>query len=189
MFKKLLHLIRRDGLWYTIKRALAYAIARTPLAPHLSFAYYHGTRLTFSPALLTYQLFANRATRSSDVAVFAKFLKPGDTVIDVGANIGSLTTEVARIDFLKVDVEGYEYHVLQGAAETLKKTTHIYIEFIPELFVRGGSSPEQVLALLTPHFALYTLSPTLELIPFTYNAATPINTDLLGIHHTHVHNV
>ena len=38
-----------------------------------------------------------------------------------------------EILFLKIDVEGYEYNVLQGATKTLEKTKILMIEIINDL--------------------------------------------------------
>ena len=55
----------------------------------------------------------------------------GSKEVDTLDNIcGSLD----KVDLLKIDVEGYELPVLQGAIKTLKKTQAIYIEVIDELF-------------------------------------------------------
>jgi FkbM family methyltransferase len=264
MLIKLTKIIERDGLWYTTKRIFAYTIAHLPLAEHFSFSYYKGTHLRFAPSLLTYQLFANRNTRYTDVMLFAKYLQPGNVCIDVGANTGSLTIpaayhvgpsgtvlsiepspkfariiadnvnlnnynecvsihqvalgadsntvylnesraddttnhidssgtavrqvtldsltkELARIDLLKIDVEGYEYQVLQGATDTLHKTKVILIEFIPNQLARSGSKPEQVLELLNTQYDLFTFDADLSLSPFVYNNSNSINSDLVGI--------
>ncbi|MGC8618858.1 MAG: FkbM family methyltransferase, partial [Thermoplasmata archaeon] len=40
----------------------------------------------------------------------------------------SITLNTERIDWLLIDVEGFDYEVLQGTGETLKKTRNIIIE-------------------------------------------------------------
>jgi hypothetical protein len=49
---------------------------------------------------------------------------------------------------LKVDVEGYELVVLEGATETLKRTRMIYIEVDAKNYSVYGKKTEDVAALL-----------------------------------------
>lgn len=73
----------------------------------------------------------------------AAFVKDGDF------DLPSFTKEVVRIDdviteeinFIQLDVEGHEYEVLQGAAETIKK-------YKPIIMVEGHIKHEKMLALL-----------------------------------------
>lgn len=260
--KQVPHVITRDGLMYSAKRAVAYLIARTPLATRISFQYIDGTRLRFTQSLLTYQLFANKNTRGTDVKIIKKYTPAGGTVIDVGANMGSLTiaaavyvgekgkvlsfepspkfanittqnvslnqfsdrvsvhpvalgadtgtvylnessaddttnyiatggtkvkqatldsftAELSSIDFLKIDVEGYELEVLKGATVTLDKTKVLYIEFIPTQLERAGAKPEDVLRILREHFALFTLNSDFGVSPFVYDINVSYHPDLI----------
>jgi len=95
MLKKILLLIRRDGVTYTLKRMCAYTIAHSPLAYRLSFSYTDNTRLVFAPALLTYAIFANREARQSDIDLLKKYTPVGGVVLDVGGNIGSVAIAAA----------------------------------------------------------------------------------------------
>lgn len=90
-------MIRRDGLWYTIKRSIAWFISHTPLAYHASFLYYQDTRLVFAPSMLTYRIFADRKTRSGDIKAMEENIKTGDIVIDIGANAGTFTIIAAKL--------------------------------------------------------------------------------------------
>jgi hypothetical protein len=49
---------------------------------------------------------------------------------------------------LKVDVEGYELGVLEGASETLKRTRLIYIEVDAKNYSHYGKKAEDVATLL-----------------------------------------
>jgi FkbM family methyltransferase len=53
-----------------------------------------------------------------------------------------------RIDLLKVDVEGYEKPVFEGAPETLARTRAIYFEVYERNFERFGYSTRDVLCML-----------------------------------------
>jgi len=259
--KKAIHLYRRDGLYYTCKRAIAFLIAHSPLAYRASFTYTKHTRLVFAPTLLTYGIFANRKTRHTDVDLIKKYTPSGGTMLDVGGNIGSITVPLAehvgpkgvvhifepspkffnivtknialnnfsdrvtahqvalgakvgtvhlnesvaddttnhiattgtavpqntldsftntlsQIDFLKIDVEGYELEVLKGATATLAKTNCLYIEFIPSQLIRAGSKPQEVLTILNKYFNIFTETAG-ELTPFEYVEGASVHPDLL----------
>jgi FkbM family methyltransferase len=51
---------------------------------------------------------------------------------------------VPSIDILKIDTEGYEIHVLQGASETLKKTERIVLE------LHYAGERQEIEAILSP---------------------------------------
>jgi len=261
--KKFLTITQRDGLMFTVKRTIAYLVSQSPFAFKLSFSYYKGVRLYFSPALLTYSIFASPDTRQHDISVFEKHIKSGDTVIDVGANIGSLTLvaakltgpqgkvicfepsprfsdiiknninlnnfsefvsvqavalgkephtvylneqvaddttnhidtfgtsvrqvtldsctkELEKVDFLKIDVEGYELEVLKGSSETIQKTKCLYIEFISNNLIQASADPKEIIKLLKLHFSLHYYKNDL-LSPFTYNPDEKYSLDLIGL--------
>jgi FkbM family methyltransferase len=67
---------------------------------------------------------------------------PMTTLDDITADLGVVT-------LIKVDVEGWEAHVLRGAARTLSQTKHVLIEVNPEALKKAGSSPEEIIHLLT----------------------------------------
>ncbi len=43
--------------------------------------------------------------------------------------LDDILADIPSIDVIKIDVEGYEKYVLEGAVETLKKTKALYIEY------------------------------------------------------------
>jgi FkbM family methyltransferase len=94
---KIKSVIARDGLIFTAKRTLACLIGKSPLAYKLSFKYQDNLRLVFAPSMLTYVLFASKNTRANDVDIINRFVKQGDTVIDVGAHIGSMSLVAATL--------------------------------------------------------------------------------------------
>ena len=81
-----------------------------------------------------------------------------------GAQATSLDTllsraGVERVDFVKVDVDGYEGQVLRGARETLRRhRPALLIELAPYLLSEHGDSLDAVLALLDEAgYALHSL--------------------------------
>lgn len=95
--RRILRILKRDGIWRTTKRLFARLVARTPLRYRCTFSFYRDTRLTFAPSLLTYNIFAHRRYRMHDITVLERYLKPGSTMIDVGANMGNLTIAAAAL--------------------------------------------------------------------------------------------
>lgn len=58
------------------------------------------------------------------------------------------TEHVREIDLLKVDVEGYEFLVLEGAVKSLARTRLIYIEVDASNYAHFGRRTEEMLELL-----------------------------------------
>jgi FkbM family methyltransferase len=54
----------------------------------------------------------------------------------------------ADVAFIKIDVEGFERHVLDGAPSTLQRTRAVLIELNRGALEIAGSSPEEIVALL-----------------------------------------
>ena len=75
---------------HPVKFILSRLLMRTGLSRFLSIRQ-SGFRLRFFPTSLSAALWINPDDRKDDVAFFSEFLRPGDTVVDVGANIGSLS--------------------------------------------------------------------------------------------------
>lgn len=262
MIPKICTVLRRDGLTFSARRALAWTIARLPYGTKASFVFYQHYRLAFTKSMLTYVLFAGKQARQDDELALTEYCRQASTVVDVGAHIGTMTiiaasllapggrvlafepspkffailqknialntlsenvqlyqlavgasvketfineavaddttnhidtvgTPVSQttldthtknypvIDFLKIDVEGYELEVLKGARETLAKTQTIYIEFYTKNLVGAGYDPNLIISLLTKHFTLFTLAGS-TLVPFTYKSGTDYMVNLLG---------
>lgn len=70
------------------------------------------------------------------------------------------------IKLLKVDAEGYELFVLQGAQHILKNISYIFVEIAPQSFERYGYNAQDVYDfLLTNGFVLSKVERTGELTP------------------------
>ncbi len=57
------------------------------------------------------------------------------------------------IDLLKVDIEGYEYHLLKGAEQLIRsgRIKHILMEINDDMLHANGTSKEQVYSFLKEH--------------------------------------
>ena len=68
-----------------------------------------------------------------------------------------------KVDFIKMDTQGYEYAILQGMQAILQRSANLrmILEFWPAGLRKAGSSPEAVLQLLRDHgFEIYLVSST-----------------------------
>src|SRR5262249_59075587 len=63
---------------------------------------------------------------------------------------------VHRVDFVKMDVDGYECGVLRGATNTLRQGPHILMELAPYVLDETGTSIEELVEILGA--AGYTLT-------------------------------
>ncbi len=59
------------------------------------------------------------------------------------ATVDAATAAWARVDAVKIDVEGHEWHVLQGMRQTLARNSDlaIFVEFWPAALRRAGADP------------------------------------------------
>ena len=58
---------------------------------------------------------------------------------------------LARVDFIKADVEGWEAHMLRGGVGTLARFhPALYLEVDGDLLARAGESPGEIWRILTP---------------------------------------
>lgn len=69
-----------------------------------------GFRLHLHPANLAWQLWMDRHQRDADLELIRSLLKPGDTMIDVGANIGFTAIEGAQAVGMRGRVHAIEPH-------------------------------------------------------------------------------
>ncbi len=72
----------------------------------------------------------------------------GEINVDVETLDGLFDDIVKRVDFLKIDVEGYEKFVLLGADQVLKKTKCVYIESWESHFINYGYSTTDIFEIL-----------------------------------------
>jgi len=83
----------------------------------------------------------------------AAFLEPGDGEVEV-TTLDEFVAErgIDRLDFMKIDVEGFEERVLRGGERVLRELRpHILFELQPVTLERAGSSVDRLATLLTSH--------------------------------------
>lgn len=69
--------------------------------------------------------------------------------------LDSLVSE--RVDFMKIDVEGYEGHVIAGAGGLIEKhRPTVFLEMHPHLIGRFGHSVDGILQMIAPHYSKMT---------------------------------
>ena len=94
--------------------------------------------------------------------------------IDIELQLKDLET----VDFLKIDVEGYEPQVLAGAAESLKKTKVLYIEFCTNNLTQLHHNQSDFVQLLNKNFNLYVYSQN-KLADFVFDGTKEYAVNLL----------
>ena len=95
-----------------------------------------------------------------------------------GGSVTSLNVQLARLDdlladaqpagrlLLKLDVQGYEMHVLRSAEQVLQRCDALIVEVSFERAYQGGAAPAEVLAWLEARgFQLHDLLDTLRNAP------------------------
>jgi FkbM family methyltransferase len=105
--KNYLEMVRRQPR--PMKFLLAQVLKRTGLCRFFSISQ-DGYTLTFFPSNLSTSLWIDPHDRDEDQLFLRRYLKPGDTVIDVGANIGFTVLASSRAVGASGRVFGFEPH-------------------------------------------------------------------------------
>jgi FkbM family methyltransferase len=117
----------RDGRWRVSKLALGNAAGEAVI--NVSANHTLSSFLPASPKLASYD--ADAATVPETVRV--------ETLDEV------LKDDPATSIFLKIDVQGFEKQVLEGAAETLNRVHALYVELpVEQLYEGGWTFPEAI---------------------------------------------
>ena len=70
-----------------------------------------------------------------------------------------------KVSFIKIDADGSEYFILQGAKNVLKQTKNMIIEFVPENIKAQGVTPKEFLDLIKSYgFKIYSINDSKEKI-------------------------
>lgn len=92
---------------------------------------------------------------------------------------------IQRIDFIKVDIEGFEYQLLQGARESIKRfKPTLFLEICDSALCRNNSSSKDIFEFLAPFgYKSYTVDSTINaLIPFAFREdVMPVERDILFV--------
>ncbi len=84
--------------------------------------------------------------------------------------------DAAPIHLIKIDVEGYEFAVLDGAPQALARAAAVMLEFSPELMRGGGIDPARVIdPLRAAGFSAHRLEAE-RLAPLSFEAVRAIGT-------------
>lgn len=243
--RKISHILAHKN---PLKFLLGYFLLKSHLCSFFTFRI-HDVILRFFPSKLSWLLWADNTYYDDELAFYSGYLKPGDNVVDVGANIGlislysarlvkengsvlsiepnpeifkyfsknielnnldtikpvyaalgayessgyldessfddcqvsistkgtkkvdiipldNLTKHYKKIDLLKIDVEGFEKFVLEGAIKSLDRTKCIFFESYETHFLRYGYSCSDIFSLLNnASYSLFKLKEGLLLEP------------------------
>jgi FkbM family methyltransferase len=85
-----------------------------------------------------------------------------DVARDSGINAGSWS-------LVKIDVEGYEGFVIDGAKETLPRIETLVMEFSPAILKNAGGDPASTLRVLTGYFSRLYRIEAVDLVKVTAN--------------------
>ena len=99
---------------------------------------------------------AEGAALSDDPDTEARRTQQGNTVVNVPlVGLDENLARVTPIALLKIDCEGFEFDILQGARNLIERQRPVlFLEVHPTLLGRFGHSVEEILNFLNPHYDL-----------------------------------
>ncbi len=108
-----------------------------------------------------------RMTNRTDNSGAVHIAQAGDTEVDV-STLDTIVDELglARLDFVKIDVEGFEAHVLRGAERSLRRfRPAMLIELLPGQLERAGTTTRMLVSLLNDYRYELRISDRDKMIP------------------------
>src|SRR5262249_34906407 len=69
-------------------------------------------------------------------------------VTDLDGALAALSLDDRPVSLIKIDVEGYEPAVIEGASKTLQRADGVILEYSPDLSAAGGLSTTAMMARL-----------------------------------------
>lgn len=73
---------------------------------------------------------------------------------------------------MKLDAEGYEPYIFEGAQQTLSRTELLLMEYAPTYWKKAGFEPAAVFQKLLPHFSKMSRFEGMDLVPTTAEACS-----------------
>jgi FkbM family methyltransferase len=89
------------------KKIASRILWKTKMSTLLSFETPYGYRMKFHPSAISAAMWEDRQFRREEVELLLSFLQPGDTYVDIGANVGSLALAAS----VKVGAQGHVYAI------------------------------------------------------------------------------
>jgi FkbM family methyltransferase len=139
-----------------------------------------GDTITVIPKALSDTHGTARMTRRLDNTGAAHISDEGDTDVEV-TTLDTIFDQhgLSRLDFVKIDVEGFEAHVLRGGEHCLKRLRPILlVELMPLQLERTGSTAIEVASLLRDYGYVLHVSERSRLVPLT---KLPIGSQLINV--------
>lgn len=95
-------------------------------------------------------LHRDRTNHGNHTFVASNVADPADGVVVRVDRLDAICSRegVSKVDFLKVDVQGWESFVLRGAYSMLAPGCHVLVEYWPEGIRAAGSDPEELFSEL-----------------------------------------
>lgn len=126
------------------------------LARHAPATYdFHGVALGVAPGQMDLQIPITRKGENAAMAGFRKVTGPmGRNIVEYEVRrVPIVPLDQIMVDYpgrvgLKIDTEGYEFEVLQGASETLRRTDFVIVELSVTKRFEGVAQPSRVMAEL-----------------------------------------